>query len=245
MSRRKKKQSDGGSGSEWLQTYSDTVTLLLTFFVLLYSFATVDAKKFKQVSTAFQSVLSGQNNDCIFEYNMKNGTKPIVGDLEKLGKGSSNSKALYEQIKGFVEKNKLDKTVEIKKDKRGIIMQLKDSIIFESGQADIKENSKVILDKVTTLMATIPNDVIVEGHTDNVPINNEKYNSNWDLSTARAVDVLRYFVETKHLDPKRFNAAGYGEFKPLCNNDSDAHRAQNRRVNILIVASEKEKAKNE
>lgn len=245
MSRRKKQQSDGGSGNEWLQTYSDTVTLLLTFFVLLYSFATVDAKKFQQVSTAIQSVLSGQSANSIFEYNMKNGTKPIVGDLKKTGKGSGNSNALYEQVKEFVEKNKLNKTVKIRKNKLGIIMQLKDSVIFESGQSDIKENSKVILDKVTTLISTMPNEIIVEGHTDNVPINNDKYKSNWDLSTARAVNVLRYFVETKHLNPKRFNAAGYGEFKPLFNNDSDEHRAQNRRVNILIVASEKEKAKNE
>lgn len=244
MSRRKKIQSsEGGANEEWLATYADTITLILTFFVLLYSFSSIDAVKFQKISSSLQSVLSGKNNDSILEFNMS-GEVPIVGSPIDLGPkqtGTTESEEIYKKIKGFVDSNNLKDTIQIKTDSRGVIMELKDNILFDIGKAEIKEPSKAILDKINSLIATFPNEVIVEGHTDNVPINTEKYPSNWELSTQRAVNVLKYFVQVKGQNPQRFQAAGYGEYRPIAPNNNYTNRAKNRRVNILITAGEKEK----
>lgn len=245
MARRKKAGGDGGpSGNEWLATFSDTMTLLLTFFILLYSFSSVDSDKLRKISAAFDSILRGQKGSAAFDFNMKSGELPIIGEnteevvipIEK----ENGEVTMYMRVKEFIEKNNMEATVEIREDTRGIIIQLRDNVLFESGSASIKNGSKDILEKISVLVSTFPNDIVVEGHTDNVPISNYKYESNWELSTARAVSVLRFFVETKKQNPLRFTAAGYGEFRPVAPNDSDSGRAMNRRVNILIVASEKE-----
>lgn len=242
MARKKRGGGDsGGSNNEWLATYSDTVTLLLTFFVLLYSFSSVDAQKFKQVASAFQNVLSGESGETIFDFNMKNGDVPMVGETTKLGSETGGREnELYDKVRDFVDQNKLQDTVSVKSDRRGVLLELKDSIFFETGKGEIKASSLPILDKLSKVILKLPNEIVVEGHTDNVPISNYKYNSNWELSTARAVNVVRYFVETKKYNPSRFTAAGYGEFKSLYPNDTEEHKAKNRRVNIVIVESEKE-----
>jgi chemotaxis protein MotB len=245
--RKKVEEDDGLTGNEWLATFSDTMTLLLTFFILLYSFSTVDASKFKQIAAALQSVLTGKSGDSIIDYNMNYGDVPLEGENSDksdvpIDKGKEPD-TMYEKVKEFVEKNKLDAVVSIKADSRGVIIELRDSVLFDSGSASIKEESKPILEKISGLIATFTNEINVEGHTDNRPIKNYKFESNWELSTARAGCVLRYFVDAKGVNPSRFKASGYGEFRPLVPNDSDEHRALNRRVSILIVANEKESGK--
>lgn len=247
MARKKKSGGSTLSGSEWLATYSDTVTLLLTFFILLYSFSTVDANKFKQISSALESILQGQAGKSIFDFNLKSGDVPIVGEQpsgDDLPVVSSEKDEMYQKVKKFVEKNNLESTVTVESEARGVVIRLKDSVLFESGKADIIPSSTPILDKLHILVKGFPNNlIIVEGHTDNVPIKTAAFPSNWELSTQRAVNVLKFFVETKKENPKRFQAAGYGEYHPIVNNDSDSHRAINRRVNILIVSNAKESDK--
>lgn len=244
MSRRKKTQSsEGGANEEWLATYADTITLILTFFVLLYSFSSMDAVKFQKLSSSLQSVLSGNDGTSILELNMS-GEVPIVGapiDMGPKQTGATESEEMYKKIKGFIDSNNLKDTVQIKTDSRGVIMELKDNILFDVGQTEIKEPSKAILDKINSLISTIPNEVIVEGHTDNVPIHTEQYPTNWELSTQRAVNVLKYFVQVKGQNPQRFQAAGYGEYRPIAPNDNYANQSKNRRVNILITAGERKK----
>ena len=242
MARKKKPANDGPSAS-WLDTYADTVTLLMTFFVLLYSMSTVDAEKLKQISNAFNVVMSGKSADSILQYDLYNGKVPLVGgesSYEDMSEVSGSKSQTYEDIKEFVQKNDLNSTVTITEDERGVILQLKDSILFETGKADLKPQSVEILDKINVLISTLPNSIIIEGHTDNIPIKTYQFESNWELSTMRATKVLRYFTEGKGQNPARFGATGYGETKPLVQNTSDENRAQNRRVNILIVANNKE-----
>lgn len=241
MSRKKKIQQGEGGGEEWLQTYADTITLLLTFFVLLYASSNLDAVKFKQMSSSFQNVFSGSNSNSILDFNAS-GEAPIVGPPEEMGsKVGNDNEEMYSKVKDFTSKNNLDSTVQVKKDARGIILELKENILFDSGQADIKSSSKEILDKISELIKSVPNGVVIEGHTDNVPIHNSKYDSNWELSTQRAVNVLKYFVVNKGENPEKLQAAGYGEYHPIAKNDTYADRAKNRRVNILITVKEKEK----
>lgn len=243
MARKKKDDSGGLTGNEWLGTYSDCVTLLLTFFVLLYSMSSVDAEKVQSISKAF-SLMSGQAGDTFLEYDLYEGSQPIIGGEGKseeiLDTNEGESQTMYKDVKDFLDENELNSIVSISEDERGVILKVKDNILFESGKATLIENSQEILNKINALISTLPNSIIIEGHTDNVPISNSNYPSNWELSTQRAVNVVRYFVEKNNQNPSRFSAAGYGEFKPDVENNSDENRARNRRVNILIVANNKE-----
>lgn len=241
---RKKKQLDEPTGNEWMGTYSDMVTLLMTLFVLLYSMSSVDAEKVKAIATAF-SVLNGKAADSILQYDKYEGSQPIVGGESKVENTIEQSenidnRTMYEAVSDFIKENQLDSTIDISQNEKGVVLQLKDNILFESGQADLKSESSQVLDKINTLISTMPNGVVIEGHTDNVPISNSKFKDNWDLSSIRATNVLRYFTEVKHQDPSKFRAAGYGEYKPLKENTSDENRAQNRRVNILIESNNEE-----
>lgn len=241
MARKKKKpESEGLKGDEWLGTYSDMVTLLLTFFILLYSMSSVDSEKLKQLSKAFNQVMVGTKGDSILQYDLYDGEVPLVGGESDNKDISDTAQSMYKGVKEFVKDNNLSDTVDITEDERGVILQLKDSILFQTGESKLKPESKDILNKINTLLKSVPNSIVVEGHTDNVPIHNSEYDSNWDLSTARAVTVVRYFIEEKGENPSRFSASGYGEYKPLVANNSDDNRAKNRRVNILIVANNKE-----
>ena len=242
---RKKKNKPEIAGATWLDTYADTITLLMTFFVLLFAMSTIDAEKFKQIAAGFNTVFVGNSADSIFEYDIYNGEAPIIGGEESesgkdgSGEGTANEASTYEEVSKFVQQNDLASVVDITSDERGVIIQIKDSILFETGEAELKDNSLGVLEKINALVATLPNNIIIEGHTDNVPISTYQYPTNYELSGARAARVLRYFTE-KGQDPLRFVFQGYGDTKPLNPNNSDENRAKNRRVNILIVANNEE-----
>lgn len=239
---RKKRNRAADGGATWLDTYADTITLLMTFFVLLYSMSSVDSQKLKEISNAFNSIMTGKTADSILEYNLYNGDVPLVGGEAKDEStyGEYGAGSTYADVKTFVSANELADVVEITEDSRGIVLALKDSILFEIGKADLKDNSKKILDKINILINTLPNEIIIEGHTDNVPIKTYQFDSNWDLSVIRATSVLKYFTQQKGQPQGRFSATGYGETKPLLPNTSEENRAKNRRVNILLVTNKGE-----
>ncbi len=242
MARNKKNKGGGLRGDEWMATYADTVTLLLTFFVLLYSMSSVDSEKTKSISNAFTSMMNGESGNSILEYNLYNGEVPLIGgETEEPiegGESLTEQKKLYNNLKKFVSENNLQGVVEIIDDERGVAIQLRDNILFETSSSDLREESKAILDKLLTIISPMDNPILIEGHTDNRAINTSKFPSNWELSADRAVNVVRYFVEVKGQDPKRFSAIGYGEFQPVAPNDSYEDMAKNRRVDILIVTSD-------
>lgn len=238
MAKRPKKEikTDG-----WLATYSDTVTLLLTFFVLLYSMSTIDAQKFNQIAVAMQSIFTGKAEKSILEFNIASGEVPIVGNpqitLDNV-EGDENLDIL-EDIVTYIEENNLQEDVQIYLDKRGLNIELKDRVLFDTGKAELKENSKAVLDKVTAVLTKVNNEIIIEGHTDNIPINTSEMPNNFHLSTARALSVLDYFLATnKELNPAKISAQGYGEYRPIATNNTVEGRAQNRRVNIIVVTNE-------
>lgn len=243
MARKKKVQQDEPRGDEWLATYSDTITLLLTFFVLLYSMATLDSQKMRQMAQAFQVVMSGQKADSIMEYDLYDGQVPLIGGespIEETIDGNEVQESMYFQVKKFVEEYDLSEVVDIINSERGIVIQLRDNILFETSSSSLRSDSKVVLDKISTLIGALPNNIIIEGHTDNRPINTSKFPSNWELSVDRAVNVVRYFVENKGLTASRFSASGYGEFQPVAPNDTAENMSRNRRVNILIMTTDGE-----
>lgn len=231
MPRRDKRRgkNDDMGGSSWMDTYADTITLLLTFFILLYSMSAVDSQKLKQLSKALQHSLGGGSTSISkvkdideLKVDVDKDAKEMKEDLEK-------------KVNKAIANNNLNDSIKVRKEDRGIVLQLDETILFDSGRDELKTTSINALDTITTLANGVDNDILVEGHTDNVPIHNSRFASNWDLSTARAVSVVSYFVEKKGMNPTRFSVKGYGEYKPLLDNSTPENRAINRRVDILIV----------
>jgi len=227
----------------WLATYADTVTLLLTFFVLLYSLSTIDSQKFQQIAVAMQSAFSGKADRSILEFNSSSGDVPIVGNPQLTVEDIQENEDLeiLEDVLTYIKENDLENDVQIYEDEKGLNIQMKDSVLFDTGKAELRSDSKNVLDKVSDLIGKVDNKIIIEGHTDNVPINTPAMPNNWHLSSARALSVLDYFLGSKKiLNPQRFSAQGCGEYRPIAKNDTDEGRAKNRRVNIIVVTNVKE-----
>lgn len=245
MRRKKKVSSDEGGSPGWITTFSDLMTLLLTFFILLYSFSTLDAVKFKNVASALQSVLLGEAKPTIFPNDIPPGETPEMEPLpipaeDKEDTFDDELASLFTIVQNYVDSEGLEAKITVKTNIRGVIIDINERVLFDSGKADLKEDSLEILDKVSVLINRFDNELVIEGHTDNNPINTVQFDSNWELSVIRAVNVLRYFTETKGLSTRRISAAGYGEYQPIQTNDTISGRAFNRRVNILILVDSDE-----
>lgn len=225
---RNKRSSDEGLTSSWMDTYADTITLLLTFFILLYTFSSVDNERLMTIAQALRGEVEGTP--------MTN--KPMEEIPEDLiqGIGTKNPyEELVKKVTNILKKNGLSDVVKIREEDAGVILQLGDSILFDTGQAVLKEESYSVLDVISTIIPQVDNEIMVQGHTDNRPINSPQYPSNWELSTARALAVVKYFINEKGLSPEKFSATGYGENRPLVDNNSLENMGINRRVDILIV----------
>jgi chemotaxis protein MotB len=224
-------ESSGGEGAgmmRWLLTYADMITLLLALFIILFSISTINKVKLQRLVHD----LGGGFNSTDAINNPPNGltTASSKDDLQ----------AMQSSLQQYISKNKLQNQVQTTISRDGkkrelIITLLSDKQLFDSGKADLKDGTKKILNEVYLQLKSRQNDVRVEGNTDNVPISNGQFPSNWELSAARAPGVARYFVEDEGLAPRRISALGYGEYRPKFPNDTDAHRAANRRVDVVIL----------
>lgn len=226
MARRKKKGDDINTNG-WMDTYADTITLLLTFFILLYSISAVDSEKLKELAEALQNSLTGKQSVKELE-----NLDDIKVDIEK---DSNKYEDLAKKLNEIIEKNSLTEVIKIREEDRGIVLQVDESILFDPGKAEIKEGSIDILNTISKIIEETDNDIVAEGHTDNVPIHTSKYKSNWELSTARAMNIVKYFIENENISPTRLSVKGYGEYNPIAPNDTPENRTKNRRVDILVV----------
>jgi chemotaxis protein MotB len=233
----------------WMVTFSDLMTLILVFFILLFAASTIDAVKFRAISDSFQqrdvfefypSVVSFEepNEDTDQETEATEAIEVDAEDAEMVNKLKENRIALEEVLKVinvYLEENELEHVISATKEESGIVMVLQDRVLFKSGEAEILTDVKDFLDRLGVLLNTIPNQIRVEGHTDNIPIATDRYPSNWELSTARASGVIRYFIDQNGVDPTRLVAIGYGEHRPVDTNTIDEGRQKNRRVVIVIT----------
>ncbi|NLY56855.1 MAG: OmpA family protein, partial [Firmicutes bacterium] len=142
---------------------------------------------------------------------------------------------LYHDIQSFLIEEGIADMVEAVLEERGVIIRFRDSVLFDTGRADIRPDGARIIDTIATYLVRIPNHVRIEGHADNVPIRNARYPSNWELSTARATSVIRYLLTKTDISPERLSAAGYGEYRPVAPNDTPENRARNRRVDLVLL----------
>ncbi len=232
MRRRRRKDEQNNTGN-WLTTYSDMVTLLLTFFVLLFSFSEIDAQKFRSIMSSFQGgagVLEGGTSLNLDE-NLGSTEGLLEEDLEKL-------KDILEE---YAESIGLGEEIILSVEERGLVVRFMDNVLFDSGKADLKPESKEILKSVAEILNRdeFKDKLIkVEGHTDTDPIlYSKKYPTNWELSVIRATNVLRYLVEEENIEGNRISSSGYSYYRPIAPNDTRENKAKNRRVDIVILRS--------
>lgn len=266
MSKRRKRGKESGGSPEWMTTFSDLMTLLLTFFILLYSMSSVSNVKFTQAANSLQNSFVGMGQKSILtegQWIPDGNEKAEAGDSatlsEKEAAAVEAAKAetsqaelikptdqtviavdqevikMYQEVKLFLEKNGLSEEISLSMDSEGVYMNVKAAILFAPGSAVITESGRPAVQKVAELISSFENNVVIEGHTDNIPHHDEQFDSNWELSSGRAIAVLRNLVEQQNIDPSRLSAVGYGEYNPLVPNDTAEQRAENRRVNIILV----------
>ena len=244
MSKIRKKEPNEGGGT-WLTTMSDLMQLLLTFFILLYSMSSLDAEKFAAASSSIQDAFVGSETGTSL-IQMHEGSQIMPGQENTIvSKGkvgieiSPEILEIYEKIGTFIEENELEENVDVRLDDEGVFVDIRDVILFEPGQSDLRKEGIGVLNDLQPLINEFENDIVVEGHTDNVPTNSAIHPTNWELSTARAVSVVRYLSEEANIDPHRLSARGYGEYSPIAPNDTSDNRRLNRRVNLFIVFDDK------
>jgi chemotaxis protein MotB len=233
---RKKRAEEHENLERWLITYADLITLLLAFFIMMYTFSKQDAQKYQEVASHLRAIFTGGSGLA------GKGSTVEKAPIEALSKGASSG-----DIKRQLENEMLDKAnskglqenISIFSDERGIVIRVMDKAFFDEGKADLKERAKGTLDKIVPIIAKIPNQVRVEGHTDNVPISTAEFKSNWELSVRRATEVVRYLVEKRSLQATRVSAAGYAEYRPVVDNTNSENRALNRRIELIIVNAER------
>lgn len=219
-------EDDQPTAPFWMTTYSDMVTLLLTFFVLIVSMSEVEVKKFKEALSHF----NGRTSVLAFE-----SVAPPTRPNEELRKLVQSREQRLDDLAEYLQENHLRRTVNVSVSDRGIHISIVDSIVFASGKAELLESAKDVLRTVSELLTPTSQLVVVEGHTDNQPIRTVQFPSNWELSGARASSVVRFFLsQNGALDPRNYKTVGYGEFRPVASNATRAGRARNRRVEILF-----------
>jgi len=259
MARRIRKPEKEANHERWLVSYADFITLLFAVFVTLYAMSQTDKRKVEalvaSMKESFGHVRTGASSERV---NVIESTdmRIIPGKAEILTPGKGGQDDLvhrkrshaetkdFEEIKAAIEANlKLhgaqDK-VSVEVTKRGLVVTLKEAGFFDSGSADVVKSSYSLLAKVAESLVHYNNPIRVEGNTDNVPISSRFFKSNWELSTARATNIVHYLIENYKFQPEKISAVGYGEYRTIADNEDETGRRKNRRVDIVLLATEGE-----
>jgi chemotaxis protein MotB len=224
------KNSEGSSGPGWEIIYTGFILIFLCFFIMLSAFSTIEEAKVMQFVRSFANAVSILPWGAKFDSGLSVLPKSpdMVENRDDLGK-------IFEELELLSARLDFEGEVDLALIKEGLVMRLSEKALFDSGVAAISPGAYTLLEKIGAIIAKTAYFIRIEGHTDNVPIHTPVFPSNWELSTARAVNVLRYFIKTHKIDPQRLAAVGFGEYQPLVSNNTHANRAKNRRVEIIFI----------
>lgn len=235
----RKKKTEGHIDESWLLPYADLLTLLLALFIVLFASSTVDQAKLEKMSQVFNQIFTGgvgfmQNSSVI-----ENPTAIVDGiDSDHIAylRDQEQLKEIQQSVENFIAVNELEDNITTQMTDEGLLLTIRDSILFDTGKAVIKPENIPIAQELARILEFNPERyIVITGHTDNVPINSAQFGSNWELSVMRAVNFLKLIIDSNpNLDPKYFSAKGYGEYNPIATNETVEGRAQNRRVEVLI-----------
>lgn len=250
MARKKRSADSGGGGAGWMNTYADMVTLLLCFFVLLFAFSSLDAKKFDMLSQSLRNAImpGGMNPP-----DVPRGVPAVVpadpGDVQReidsdqaeqsrqvLAMLTVSNEEIKEQVDKAIKEMGMGAEIETWVDERGVAVSISEQLLFAEGSAVIHSEAKRILYKLGSILERLPNMLSIEGHTDPERPINSIYRDNWGLSSARAAAVTSYLNDTIGVKESRLRAVGFGSWSAKVPNDSPANMRLNRRVDIIIMA---------
>ncbi|WP_054957566.1 flagellar motor protein MotB [Paenibacillus dakarensis] len=260
--RRRRKRSSSGSGhhDRWMITYADLITLLLIFFVIMYAMSRLDTEKYKLVTESLQSTF--RSGDSILEQGSgitgtadtekhknppadttgKKDPEPLTERELAFRKQEEELAAFMNVIKQYVQDNQLENDIFIADEPQGIAITLSDRFLFDAGKAELKDGAEPVLGKLASLFKDLDTTISIEGHTDTVPVGRySPYKDNWELSGARAMSVLRYFLDVSKLKPESFQYAGYADTRPAASNETVQGKQKNRRVEITVLRQLREK----
>lgn len=237
--RSKRKLPDAKIDESWMLPYSDLLTLLLALFIVLFASSNIDQAKLAKMSQVFNEIFSGgmgfMDHTSILE-NPTAVTDGISAEQRAYMQDREQLKQIQSAIDNYIGVNELEGTFTTQLTDEGLLLTIRDSILFDSGSATVKRDYVAIAkDLAKILDLDPPRYIVVTGHTDNVPQNSPEFASNWELSVMRAVNFMKTLMAANpNLEPKYFSAKGYGEFQPIADNSTAEGRAKNRRVEVLI-----------
>ncbi|WP_163528113.1 flagellar motor protein MotB [Halobacillus ihumii] len=244
--RKKKRREENHTDESWLLPYADMLTLLLALFIVLFASSEIDAQKFKEFSEVFRNEFSGGEGPMEHEESPIEPLSISSDEEEKEEEPKVKTqteenkllplKSLQKEIEGYIEENKLIGELTTSLSEKGLLVVILDNVFFDSGSAEVKRDGIGIAKDMSEILNTKePHEIIISGHTDNRPIRNSDFQSNWELSVMRAVNFMSLLLNNEKLDPRLFSAKGYGEHSPVAPNDTPQNRAKNRRVEVLIL----------
>lgn len=230
---KKERKKSGPAGAPmWMVTYSDMVTLLLTFFVLLLSMASLDPVKFTQASNSLKDAFGMHRQPAQLEFALPILPSPPQTNFTPVQQAMTTK--IYERIKAQLKLQNMNEDVDVvQKDSDTVILRVNESLLFKAGQSQIPPTAFPLLRNIADIIRPLPMKLLVEGHTDNTKVSQNPL-SNWDLSVARAVSVMRFFKQGDLLNTERMSAIGYGPDHPLVANHDETSRAKNRRVDFVL-----------
>ncbi|WP_256760377.1 flagellar motor protein MotB [Cohnella sp. WQ 127256] len=251
MSRKRHEPHEEHIDESWLLPYSDLMTLLLALFIVLYSASAVNTSKFEEMSKAFKTAFSSgigilDNGTNTQDNNLKRNTpqdetrsnngKKDKSREELKQQEQQNLEQLQKELNKYIDKNGLSSQLDTQLNHSQLLITIRDNALFPSGSASIKNDSQKLAAAIGQMLQQYPDyEIMVTGHTDNQPINTTEFPSNYELSFKRALNFMKILLDNTEFDPKHFSAIGYGEFRPLGSNVTDAGRAINRRVEVSIL----------
>lgn len=252
MANRKQRSGEESHMDEtWLIPYADLLTLLLALFIVLFSLSEIDAQKISKMANAFNVAFRGGAGVLQFEQvippttinprnnppgQSENFDQKEIEQLRKYQKENEQLSNIQKEMNQYIAQNSLEGQLQTSLTSEGLLLTIGEKALFDSGKADILPEARQIAQKISAILEqSFPHEVSISGHTDNRPIHNAQFQSNWDLSTARAVNFLNVILENKKLVPEKFRVIGYGEYRPIGDNRTEKGRALNRRVEVLVV----------
>jgi chemotaxis protein MotB len=243
---RSRRNADHPQNDRWLVSYADFITLLFAFFVVLYASSRADQNKQTQIAHSIQSAFQalGVFPSPVPDHSTHSAdpqhTVPPVDvvlgdDLSASPAVRQDLQRLQGQLTSLLSSQVAQHIVALKLGRDGLVISLRESGFYDSGSALPHPQAKDTLDQVAAKVTATPYDIRIEGHTDNIPIHTAQFDSNWELSTARATELAKIFIVDYHFAPARLSAAGFAEYHPVAGNDTAEGRSQNRRVDIIVL----------
>ncbi|MCX7747089.1 MAG: OmpA family protein [Clostridia bacterium] len=235
MSSHKKTHHEEHVDETWLIPYADMLTLLLALFIVMFAMSQVDKEKFQQISEQFNVIFSGGKG--VMEGSDRSISPQLVPNKSSSASEVEDKKMneIKKMLEEEIQKEGYTNEIKLVLNKDSLEIAVQDSVLFASGDAAIRDDVSRLFHILSKILFSVDNKIKVVGHTDNVPIKNSKFRSNWDLSAMRAINVMQFLVDKGKIPPTRFLVQGSGEFSPKFDNSTEAGRAKNRRVEIFII----------